>query len=73
MKISEILLLLFATLCFIAALSYGVYTTIKVDQLAEQTFYDLQRTHKKFDILADNMQTKYQEITSKIEKKRPGK
>ncbi len=42
----------------------------KIDQLAEQTFRDIQNTHQKVDALANTMQAKYLEIAEQIENKR---
>jgi predicted membrane chloride channel (bestrophin family) len=70
MKISEYILILFATLVFIGIVSYGVYTMSKIDRLAEQTFRDIQNTHQKVDALANTMQAKYLEIAEQIENKR---
>jgi hypothetical protein len=70
MKMSEILLLMVAMALFLAVVSYGAYTSIMLDRLAEQTFRDIQNTHQKIDALANTMQAKYLEIAEQIENKR---
>lgn len=70
MRTSEYLLLMVATIFFLAVVSYAAYTSIMLDRLAEQTFRDIQNTHQKVDALTNTMQTKYLEIAEQIEKKR---
>jgi hypothetical protein len=73
MKMSEILLLMVAMALFLAVISYGAYTSIMLDRLAEQTFRDIQNTQQKIDALANTMQAKYLEIAEQIENKRVGR